>query len=202
MRTPLLRAAPRAARRAALHPTRRAALHPTRRAALRTAPCAALLLVAGCGGGGGLVSAGTVPTASGPVQLWPGRQGATVPPADPGGAPAVYVPGLPPVRGQNVHEVDPVALVESEVAAGTAGVPPETAAAVEACGKEPAGACPVVLTPYYRDLTGNGREELVVGIDMPDGTGDPGSGGALAPLTLPGTPPPPHPGAPAHPGRD
>ncbi|MFJ9642566.1 histidine kinase dimerization/phospho-acceptor domain-containing protein [Streptomyces sp. NPDC004244] len=32
--------------------------------------------------------------------------------------------------------------------------------------------------------------------------GNPGSGGALATLTLPDAPPPPHPGAPAHPGRD
>ncbi|MFD7624635.1 hypothetical protein ACFV7Q_01080 [Streptomyces sp. NPDC059851] len=133
------------------------------------AACAVLLpVLAGCGGSGGPVSAGPAPTASGPVRLWPGREGATVPPADPGGAPAVYVPGLPPVRGQNVHEVDPVALVKAEVAAGSAGVPPATAAAIRACGKQPAGACPV-LTPYYRDLTGNGRDELVVGIDMPDG---------------------------------
>ncbi|MFK0256781.1 hypothetical protein [Streptomyces sp. NPDC090445] len=128
----------------------------------------AVLLAAGCGESGGLVSAGPTPTASGPVQLWPGRRGATVPPADPGGVPPVYVPGLPPVRGQNVHGVDPVALVKAEVAAGSADVPPETAAAVAACGREPAKACPV-LTPYYRDLTGNGRDELIVGIDMPDG---------------------------------
>ncbi|MFD0270651.1 hypothetical protein ACFVGY_29420 [Streptomyces sp. NPDC127106] len=143
------------------------------RAAVRAAvlplavPVVALLL-AGCGESGGLVSAGAAPTASGPVQLWPGRKGATVPPADPAGAPAVYVPGLPPVRGQNVHEVDPIALVRAEVAAGSAGIPPQTAAAIASCGREPAGACPV-LTPYYRDLTGNGRDELVVGIDLPDG---------------------------------
>ncbi len=161
----------------------------------------ALPLVAGCGDTGGLAGAGATPTASGPVHLWPERKGAAVPPADPGGAPPEYVKGLPRVRDQNVHEVDPVALVQAEVAAsgrpgvGPDGMHPQTVAAIKACGKAPAGApteaptqtptrrptgappqtpapapaptCPV-LTPYYRDLTGNGRDELIVGIEMPE----------------------------------
>ncbi|KOY60004.1 hypothetical protein [Streptomyces sp. XY332] len=136
---------------------------------------ALLPLLAGCGDAGGPVGAGATPTASGPVQLWPDRKGASVPPADPEGAPPVYVQGLAPVRDQNVHEVDPVALVQAELRAGPdtgvgpAGMPPQTVAAIEACGQEgqPPGKCPV-LTPYYRDLTGNGRDELVVGIELPD----------------------------------
>ncbi|KOU66108.1 lipoprotein [Streptomyces sp. WM4235] len=134
---------------------------------------ALLLLVAGCGDSGELVAAGPTPTASGPVNLWPGRQGAVVPPADPGGAPPEYVPGLPRVKNQDVHEVDPVALVQAELRAhpntdvGPDGMPRETADAVLACGKEPTGKCPV-LSPYYRDLTGNGKDEIVVGIELPD----------------------------------
>ncbi|MGW7138830.1 hypothetical protein [Streptomyces xanthophaeus] len=135
----------------------------------------ALPLLAGCGEAGGLAGAGPTPTASGPVHLWPGRQQATVPPADPGGAPPEYVKGIPPVRNQDVHEVDPLALVQAEVRthpdtfSGSDAMPAETAAAITACGKDgqdPA-ACPV-LTPYYRDLTGNDRDELIVGIELPD----------------------------------
>ncbi|MCY0920204.1 MULTISPECIES: hypothetical protein [unclassified Streptomyces] len=134
---------------------------------------ALLLLTAACGDSGELVAAGPTPTASGPVNLWPGREGAVVPPADPGGAPPEYVPGLPRVENQDVHAVDPVALVQAELRAhpntdvGPDGMPRETADAVLACGKEPGAKCPV-LSPYYRDLTGNEKDEIVVGIELPD----------------------------------
>lgn len=142
---------------------------------LSAAAALAVPLLAGCGESGGLVSAGATPTASGPVHLWPDRQGAAVPPADPGGAPPEYVPGIAPVERQDVHAVDPVALVQAELRAhpdisvGPDGMPPGTAAAIRACGTEgtdPA-ACPV-RAPYYRDLTGNGVDELIVGIEFPD----------------------------------
>ncbi|MFB7169861.1 hypothetical protein ACFCYM_03375 [Streptomyces sp. NPDC056254] len=134
-------------------------------------------LLAGCGDTGGLVGAGATATASGPVHLWPDRQGATVPPADPAGAPPEYVKGIPPVRGGDVHAVDPVALVQAELRvhpkskAGADGIPAETAAAINACEKGAAetspAACPV-LAPYYRDLTGDGTDELILGIEFPD----------------------------------
>ncbi|WP_424211790.1 hypothetical protein ACN20G_06640 [Streptomyces sp. BI20] len=129
----------------------------------------ALLVLTGCGTPGGLVSAGPTQTASGPVHLWPRRVGASVAPADPGGAPPEYVTGLPPVRGQDVHTVDPLRLVLAELDAhgavdvGPDGMPPETAAAIRAC-RTPGGSCPV-LAPYYRDLTGNHKDELIIGIE-------------------------------------
>ncbi|MGW6708345.1 hypothetical protein ACWGDE_26105 [Streptomyces sp. NPDC054956] len=134
-----------------------------------------LPVVAACGDAGGLAAAGPTPTASGPVHLWPGRKGASVPPADPGGAPPEYVPGIDPVLDQNVHSIDPVTLVQAELRAhrgdrsGPDGLPEETATAIEACGTDIADPkkCPV-LTPYYRDLTGNGKDELIVGIEYPD----------------------------------
>lgn len=132
-------------------------------------------LLAGCGESGGLANAGATPTASGPVHLWPDRQGAAVPPADPGGAPPEYVQGIPPVPDQDVRGVDPVAIVQAELRAhpdidvGANGMPAETAAAIRACGQEGSdpAACPV-LTPYYRDLTGNNKDELIIGIEFPD----------------------------------
>ncbi|MCX5194397.1 hypothetical protein OOK31_10895 [Streptomyces sp. NBC_00249] len=135
----------------------------------------ASVLSAGCGSTGSLASAGPTPTASGPLHLWPERQGAQVPPAGPGGAPPQYVQGLPPVSHQDVHGVDPVALVQAELRAhpdisvGADGMPPETAAAIRACGTpgQAPEKCPV-LRPYYRDLTGNGKDDLVVGIEFPD----------------------------------
>ncbi|MEU6891560.1 hypothetical protein ABZ934_07120 [Streptomyces sp. NPDC046557] len=129
--------------------------------------------LAACGDPGGLVSAGPTPTASGPVRLWPWREGADVPPAPPGGVPPVYVQGLAPVHDQNVHEVDAVALVRADLRAhrgavvGADGMPKETADAIGACGTEASERCPV-LDPYYRDLTGNGKDEVVVGIELPD----------------------------------
>ncbi|MFJ9941548.1 hypothetical protein [Streptomyces erythrochromogenes] len=134
-----------------------------------------LPLLAGCGDTGGLVGAGATATASGPVHLWPDRLGATVPPADPAGAPPEYVKGIPPVRDQDVHAVDLVSLVQAELRAhpktgvGADGMPAETAAAIKACkdGAAEPESCPV-LAPYYRDLTGNGKDELIVGIEFPD----------------------------------
>lgn len=165
----------------------RSAAVPGPRALAAAGLLAVLPLLTGCGDAGGLVAAGSTPTASGPVHLWPDRQGAVVPPADPSGAPPEYVRGIAPVQNQDVHAVDPVALVQAELRAhpktdvGPDGMPAETAAAIGNCGKEgteaaegvggaegaQASQCPV-LTPYYRDLTGDGKDELIVGIEYPD----------------------------------
>ncbi|WP_328942560.1 hypothetical protein OG259_13975 [Streptomyces sp. NBC_00250] len=128
----------------------------------------------GCGGGGGeggLKSAGVAPTAVGPVRLWPDLPPATDPPIDYGESDTERVPGIK-VSDNDVRSVDAVAVVEAEVRAhpdtysGGDGLYEETARAIRACGTTPA-ACPV-MRPYYRDLTGNGRDELIVGIRMPD----------------------------------
>lgn len=149
----------------------------SRRPRVRAGLLAALLLplASACGDTGGLAGAGATPTASGPVHLWPGRTGAVVPPADPGGAPPEYITGIAPVLDQNVHGIDPVTLVQAELRAhpdsrtGPDGMPQETVAAIDGCGADGADPkkCPV-LTPYYRDLTGNGKDEMVVGIEYPD----------------------------------
>ncbi|MFE9255403.1 hypothetical protein [Streptomyces sp. NPDC006879] len=142
-----------------------------RRAGVASALLAASVLSTGCGAdAGSLHSAGPTPTANGPVVLWPGRPGASVPPAEPGGAPPEYVQGIPPVKNNDVHTVDPVAVVQAEVDAdpdvrtGPDGMSQQTARAVAACNSDRPH-CPV-LQAYYRDLTGDGRDELIVGIDL------------------------------------
>ncbi|MFI8520322.1 hypothetical protein ACIGEZ_21210 [Streptomyces sp. NPDC085481] len=130
-----------------------------------------VLTLTGCGGHGELESAGPTPTAVGPVRLWPDLPPATNPPIDYGETDTERVPGIQ-VPDNDVHGVDPVAVMQAEVRAhgdarsGEDALYEETARAIEACTSDRKD-CPV-LTPYYRDLTGNGRDELIVGIRMPD----------------------------------
>lgn len=129
------------------------------------------LAMAGCGRQGDLKSAGPTPAAVGPVRLWPDLPPATNPPLDYGESDTERVPGVR-VPDNDVRSVDAVAVVQAEVRAhadartGTDGLYEETVRAIGACTTDRAG-CPV-LAPYYRDLTGNGRDELIVGIRMPD----------------------------------
>ncbi|MFG3504128.1 hypothetical protein ACGF5F_01320 [Streptomyces sp. NPDC047821] len=131
----------------------------------------AALLLSGCGEAGELTSAGPTPTAVGPVRLWPDLPPVTAPPYDYGESDTARVPGVA-VPGGDVHRVDPVDVVRAEVAAhpgeysGPDGMYEETARQIRECGTKPRQ-CPV-MTPYYRDLTGDGQDELVVGIRMPE----------------------------------
>ncbi|MFH8613826.1 hypothetical protein ACH4E8_01965 [Streptomyces sp. NPDC017979] len=134
------------------------------------------VLLSGCGDAGGLRSAGPTPTATGPVRLWPDLPPVTAPPYDYGETDTVPVPGVKVPAG-GVRALDPVSVVRAE-----AGAYPEAYAlpddASDAFDKKLAGclkrgskearppkpgACPV-LKPYYRDLTGDGREELIVAV--------------------------------------
>ncbi|MEU6878019.1 hypothetical protein [Streptomyces sp. NPDC046712] len=132
---------------------------------------AAPFVLSGCGGQGGLESAGPTPTAVGPVRLWPDLPPASAPPLDYGETDTQRVPGIS-APDNDVHRVDAVAVVRAEVNAhpdtysGPDGMYEETARLIGRCQDQPK-TCPV-MRPYYRDLTGNGRDELIVGIRMPD----------------------------------
>jgi hypothetical protein len=141
----------------------------------RTAAVVALLLgvAAACGDAGGLEGAGPTPTAISPDRLWPRLPPATGPAFEIGEVNTEVIKGVK-VPGDDIHQVDVVALVRREIAAGPgdygSGAPyHETSLRMADCGKGAGtGKCPV-LKPYYRDLTGDGRDELTLGFrQLPD----------------------------------
>ena len=153
-------------------PNRPAGPRPLVRAVL-VLPVAALLL-AGCGDPGDLHGAGPTSTAVGPTLLWPEVPPAASPVLDYGEADTETVRGVT-APGDDIHKVDPVAVFRAEIAAHPdlytdAGASyAETAQRVEECGKkgERGRKCPV-LRAYYRDLTGDGRDDMVLGVRMPE----------------------------------
>ncbi|MFC7915122.1 hypothetical protein [Streptomyces sp. NPDC057386] len=146
------------------------------RAALAVLAAAGLLTgVSACGDAGELRGAGATATANGPVRLWP-----TLPPAS---TPAFNIDEVKhePVKGvtvpgDDIRRVDPVDVVRAEIAAhpeeyeGAKAEFRETAARMADCGTGgERSRCPV-LSPYYRDLTGDGRDELVLGFRLLPGS--------------------------------
>ncbi|MET9662466.1 hypothetical protein [Streptomyces sp. NPDC006510] len=150
-------------------------MRPQRRVRYRTAAALGAVvgsvLLAGCGNGGGLRSAGPTPTAVGPARLWPELPPASAAPYDYGEGETARIPGIEVPDG-DVHRLDPVAVVRADLAArpnrssGTADLSADTVRKINACRTEPAS-CPV-LRPYFRDLTGDGRDEMVLGIRLAD----------------------------------
>ncbi|SCF59740.1 hypothetical protein [Streptomyces sp. Ncost-T10-10d] len=149
-------------------------MRPHRRVQRRTAAAfgavvGAVLLV-GCGTSGGLRSAGATPTAIGPARLWPELPPASAAPYDYGEGETARIPGIEVPDG-DVHRLDPVAVVQAGLKArpnrssGTVGLSADTVRRITACRTEPAS-CPV-LQPYFRDLTGDGKDEMVLGVRLP-----------------------------------
>ncbi|KUN73642.1 hypothetical protein AQJ46_04910 [Streptomyces canus] len=144
---------------------------PARRAprTTRAVAAVALLLAAasGCGDAGDLVGAGSTPTAISPDRLWPQLTPASSPAFEIGEVDSQVVAGVS-VPGDDIREVDPVALVRTEIkkdpSSYAAGGYVETARRMADCGKQGVAGkrCPV-LQPYYRDLTGDGRKDLTLG---------------------------------------
>jgi hypothetical protein len=132
---------------------------------------AALALLSGCGAAGGLESAGEAPSAVEPKHLWPDLPPASSAPYDYGEGETARIPGIR-VTGGDVRRLDPVAVAQAGLKAktdrdsGLDELPDATIRQIEAC-RTAVDDCPV-LPPYYRDLTGDGRDELVLGIRMPD----------------------------------
>ncbi|MFH9010103.1 hypothetical protein ACH4C6_01905 [Streptomyces sp. NPDC017943] len=139
----------------------------------RAAAVAVLLLAGavGCGDAGGLEGAGATPTAAGPVRLWPGMTPASSPAFEIGEVDTEVVKGVK-VPGDDLRKVDPVGIVRAEIAAhpgdydGAKAPYRGTKARMADCADGAGhGDCPV-LVPYYRDLTGDGRDDLVLGFRL------------------------------------
>jgi hypothetical protein len=133
-----------------------------------------LAAVTACGDAGGLRGAGATPTAVGPTRLWPELPPASSPAFDFDEAETEVIKG---VRVKDsVHDADPVAVVRAEIEdspkeyAGEDAEYHETAERMADCEDGAGrGRCPV-LRPYYRDLTGDGRDELTLGFRQLPGT--------------------------------
>ncbi|MFI9625494.1 hypothetical protein [Streptomyces sp. NPDC052042] len=149
-------------------------MRPRRRVRCRTVSAlgavAGAVLLSGCGAGGGLRSAGPAPYAIGPARLWPELPSASAAPYDYGEGETARIPGIEVPDG-DVHRLDPVAVVQagltvrSDRHSKATELPAETVRRITECRSVP-GSCPV-LRPYFRDLTGDGKDEMVLGIQLP-----------------------------------
>ncbi|MFG2551870.1 hypothetical protein [Streptomyces sp. NPDC048581] len=145
------------------------------RFAARSALVALLLSVAAaCGDAGGLQGAGPTETAVSPDKLWPQLTPASRPAYEIGEVNREVMKGLT-VPGNDILDVDPVAVVRTEIAEGPGDYDPDdgtykqTGRLMAECDKGAGhGRCPV-LQPYYRDLTGDGHPELTVGFRLMPG---------------------------------
>ncbi|MFF9815968.1 hypothetical protein [Streptomyces sp. NPDC014006] len=128
-----------------------------------------------CGDTGSLEGAGPTQVAVSPARLWPKLTPASSPAYDIDEVEREVVKGVS-VPGDDLRKVDPAAIVRAEIAAhpdrykagGKSGETfPDTARLVrDACGQGPErGRCPV-LKPYYRDLTGDGHDDLALGFRL------------------------------------
>jgi hypothetical protein len=130
-----------------------------------------LATAAGCGDAGGLQGAGPTSTATSPARLWPNLTPASSPAWNYDDGESETMKGIT-APGDDVRKVDPVAVVRTEIAQHpaeyTRSKAPyyETARRMADCGTASAnGRCPV-LKAYYRDLTGDGREDLTLGFRL------------------------------------
>ncbi|CAM5680044.1 hypothetical protein [Streptomyces aurantiogriseus] len=123
--------------------------------------------ISACGDAGELKGAGPTQTAISPDKLWPDLTPASSPAFEIGEVETKVVKGVA-VPGGDIHKVDPVEVVRAEIAASpgdySEGAYDETARRMADCGKsgQEGHGCPV-LKAYYRDLTGDGRDEMTLG---------------------------------------
>ncbi|WP_050512512.1 hypothetical protein [Streptomyces rimosus] len=157
-------------------PPRRDRPRRPRRRLSAAAPAAGLaLLLCGCGAQGKALVAGPAATASAPVRLWPDLPAPERPTGRPDPPAPDRVPHMPAVPDGDIRALSALAVVQAEVAAhpgvvtGGDGMYADTARRITACARIGAPGCPL-REPRFHDLTGNGKDEMIVGFeDRPDG---------------------------------
>ncbi|MEV0125332.1 hypothetical protein AB0I16_27985 [Streptomyces sp. NPDC050703] len=146
----------------------------SRAASAAALAAAAVLLAGGCGDPGGLRGAGPTPTAQGPTHLWPDLPSPSAPAEDYGAIEAVKVEGVR-VPGGDLRRVDPVDVVRADFEENPGTYERsdtayrKTLERLADCAAESTGTqerCPV-LKAYYRDLTGDDKDDLIVGVSTP-----------------------------------
>ncbi|WP_371527220.1 hypothetical protein OG302_14735 [Streptomyces sp. NBC_01283] len=149
-------------------------MHRSRLALAAVVVLPAVLLAGGCGDPGGLRGAGSTPPAEAPTRLWPKLPPPSAPAEDYGTIESVPVKGVD-VPGGDLHKVNPVTVVKTDFDKNPGmydrsdAVYKQTAAQLAKCGTAHADdECPV-LNAYYRDLTGDGEDDLIVGIRLAKG---------------------------------
>ncbi|MFG2636957.1 hypothetical protein ACGFX8_24365 [Streptomyces sp. NPDC048362] len=146
------------------------ARRPTRTALAAVAVALLSATATACGDTGGLQGSGATPTAVSPARLWPDLRPAASPAYPYDVATRAVVKGVA-VPGDDIRRVDPLDVVEAEIAAhpddyGSKGAYHATVDRMKEC--RPGGdkaRCPL-LKPYYRDLTGDGRADLTLGFRL------------------------------------
>lgn len=135
----------------------------------------AVLLAGGCGDPGDLRGAGSTPTAEAPTRLWPKLPPPSAPAEDYGTIESLPVEGVD-VPGGDLHKVNPVTVAKADfdknpgMYSRSDAVYKQTAEKLDACDTQDAddAECPV-LKAYYRDLTGDGEDDLIIGIRLARG---------------------------------
>ncbi|MGW6268315.1 hypothetical protein [Streptomyces sp. NPDC055060] len=150
-------------------------MHRSRLALAAALVLPAVLLAGGCGDPGGLRGAGATPTAEAPTRLWPKLPLPSTAAEDYGTVESVPVKGVDVPDG-DLHKADPVTVVKTDFDKNPGtydrsdAVYKETVRQLADCdgGQVGDAKCPV-LKAYYRDLTGDGKDDLIVGVRLARG---------------------------------
>ncbi|MFH9423016.1 hypothetical protein [Streptomyces sp. NPDC017529] len=123
---------------------------------------AACTLLSGCGVTGEAKSAGSTPAVSAPERVWTGKT-----PPEPLGPPnsagrPTPLRSMPRVPSGDIHEIAPLTIARA--AAEPMSGDDETAKSIKACRALGQKAC-AVQAPHYRDLNGDGKDELLLAIE-------------------------------------
>ncbi|WP_079124271.1 hypothetical protein [Streptomyces sp. NBRC 110611] len=150
--------------------SRRAAV---RAVALVTAVAGTAALLGGCAEAGAPQGAGHASAVTGPEQLWPDHKPAPPSSPPPGGEESPQpLTALPRVPSGDIRKVSArsvlLAQIDADKRRDIEVFEQDEERTIRACAGRPGPrSCPV-RAPEYHDLTGDGKDELIVGIDSAD----------------------------------